>query len=92
MNHGRRISRIYASTLESAALGESAFYLRKAKQYLLHAETACENGIAAHDISRSGAKINEIIASIGEALAEIEKTEKRIVLEEEDEQPTEEPS
>lgn len=80
MNTSRRNVGLYAGALEHAGLGESAYFLRKAKAYLAHAQTSLEGVDPLGHIKRSNKRIDVIIEQIGEALLEIEASERALVL------------
>ena len=88
----RRIARFCAGAMEHAGLGEAAYFLRKAKSFISHAQVSLEGTDPLGHIKNGNAKIDSIIEQIGEALRELEASERALVLnkEEEDEKSAEE--
>ena len=78
-----RFSRFYAGALESAGLGEAAFFLRKAKQNLSYALYAIENMDPEGNITFGSDRISKIVEDIGVALAELELGEQILIQESE---------
>ena len=84
MKASSRNSRFYRGALEHAGLGEAAYFLRKAKSFIAHAQTSLENLDPLGRVSESNAKIDAIVKQIGDAMLEIEANERAPVLEQEE--------
>ncbi len=74
----RKNPRFLSGTLEHAGLGEAVYFLRKAKMFIAHAQTSLDGLDPLGSLERSNKNVDEIIRQIGEALKEIDASEREI--------------